>query len=111
MRTQKMREEAVKKERDEHFNDIQSVIPMKQKWREKEKANTPALMTSDDDMDLLDDNESLLVKDGSPPLIGMDVNMVFMLPVEFRVPRRRSLRCVSALRRLCSRSPKSQAST
>jgi hypothetical protein len=29
MRAQKMREEAVKKERDEHFNDIQPVIPTK----------------------------------------------------------------------------------
>jgi hypothetical protein len=30
MRVQKMREEAVKKERDEHFNTILSVILMKQ---------------------------------------------------------------------------------
>jgi hypothetical protein len=46
-----MREEAVKKERDEHFNDIQSVIPMKQEWRVKEKANTPAPTTFNDEMD------------------------------------------------------------
>jgi hypothetical protein len=59
MRAQKMREEAVKKEREreEHFNTIWPVIPMKQERRVKEKASTPALMTSDDDMDLLDDNE------------------------------------------------------
>jgi hypothetical protein len=65
MRVQKMREEAARMERDEHFNDIWPVIPTKQEWRVKEKANTPALTTSDDDMDLLDDDESLLIKDGS----------------------------------------------
>jgi hypothetical protein len=50
----------------------------------KEKANTPAPMTSNDDMDLLDDNESLLIKDGSLPPTDMDINMVFTLPTEFR---------------------------
>jgi hypothetical protein len=59
MRAQKMREEAAKKERDEYFNIIWSVILMKQEWRVKEKVNTPAPTTSDD-------------------------NMVFMLSVEFR---------------------------
>jgi hypothetical protein len=52
------------------------VIPTKQEWRVKEKANTPAPTTSDDHMDLLDDR--------SPPLTIMDINMVFMLSVEFR---------------------------
>jgi hypothetical protein len=56
MRAQKMREDATEKERDEHFNDLRLVILMKQEWRVKEKANTPASMTSDDDMDLLDDD-------------------------------------------------------
>jgi hypothetical protein len=41
-------------------------------------------MTSNDDMDLLDDDESPLIKDRSPPLIDMDINMVFTLPTEFR---------------------------
>jgi hypothetical protein len=79
-----MREEAAEKERDEHFNDIQPVIPMKQEWRVTEKANTSTPMTSDDNMDLLDNNESLLIKYGSPPPIGMDMNTVLMLPAEFR---------------------------
>jgi hypothetical protein len=35
-------------------------------------------------MDLLDDEEAPLIKDGSPLPIGMDINMVFMLPAEFR---------------------------
>jgi hypothetical protein len=84
MRAQKMREETTENERDEHFNDIRPVIPMKQEWRVNEKANTPAPTTSDDDKDLLDNDESLLIKDGSPPPTDMDINMVFMLQTEFR---------------------------
>jgi hypothetical protein len=79
-----LREEAVEKERDEHFNTIQPMFPTKQEWRVKEKTSTPALMTSDDNMDLLDDDESPLIKDMSPPSTGMDINMVFTLPTEFR---------------------------
>jgi hypothetical protein len=44
------------KERDEHFNTIRLMCPKKQEWRVKEKASTPALTASDDDMDLLDDD-------------------------------------------------------
>jgi hypothetical protein len=57
---------------------------MKQEWRVKEKTDVPIPTTSDDDMDLLDDDESPLIKDGSSPPTGMDINMVFMLPAEFR---------------------------
>jgi hypothetical protein len=49
-----------------------------------EKTNTPAPTTFDDDMDLLDDDDASLIKDGSPPLTSMDINMVFTLPAEFR---------------------------
>jgi hypothetical protein len=42
------------------------------------------LIASDDDMELLDDDESLLIKYESPPLIGIDINMVFTLPIKFR---------------------------
>jgi hypothetical protein len=84
MRTQMMREEVAEKEIDEHFNDIRPVILTNQEWRVKKKANTPAPMTSNNDMDLLDDNEALLIKDGSPPPTSMDINMVFTLPVEFK---------------------------
>jgi hypothetical protein len=55
-----------------------------QEWRVKEKAGIPAPTISDDDMDLLDDDESPLIKDGSPPPTGMDINMVFTLPAKFR---------------------------
>jgi hypothetical protein len=79
-----MREEAAENERDEYFNTILSVIPTKQEWRVKEMVDALAPMTSDDDMDLLDDDEAPLIKDGSPPPTGMGINMVFMLSVEFR---------------------------
>jgi hypothetical protein len=75
MRAQKLGEDEAEKERDEHFNSIRPMFPMKQEWRVKEKANTPAPTTSDNDMDLLDDDESPVIKDGSPPPIGMDLNM------------------------------------
>jgi hypothetical protein len=35
-------------------------------------------------MDLLDDDEAPLIKDGSLPPTSMDVNMVFTLQAEFR---------------------------
>jgi hypothetical protein len=57
---------------------------MKQEWRVKEKTSVLALTSSDDDMDLLDGYESPLIKDESPPLDDMDINMVFTLPTEFR---------------------------
>jgi hypothetical protein len=50
----------------------------------KENTNTPAPTTSDDNMDLLDDDEALLIKDGSPPSTSMNINMVFTLQAEFR---------------------------
>jgi hypothetical protein len=84
MRAQKMREEVTEKEIDVHFNIIRLVILTKQEWRVKEKVSVPTPMTSDDDMDLLDDNEALLIKDGSPPPTDMDINMMFTLPAEFR---------------------------
>jgi hypothetical protein len=84
LKAQTLREEAIEKERDNHFNAIRSVIPMKQEWRVKEKIGTLALTTFDDDMYMLDNDESPLIKDGSPPSTGMDINMVFTLPAEFR---------------------------
>jgi hypothetical protein len=50
----------------------------------KEKTSVPTLIAPDDDMNLLDDDESLLIKDRSPPPIGVDINMIFTLPIEFR---------------------------
>jgi hypothetical protein len=84
MRAQKLKEDVAEKESDEHFNTIQPMFPIKQEWRVKEKVDIPASTTSDDNIDLLDDDESLLIKNGSLPPIGMDVNMVFTLPAEFR---------------------------
>jgi hypothetical protein len=84
MRAHKLREEVAEKERDKHFNAIHPIFPVKQEWRVKEKTITPMLTAFDDDMDLLDDDESPLIKDGSPPPIHIDINMVFTLPTEFR---------------------------
>jgi hypothetical protein len=50
----------------------------------KEKADIPAPTISDDDMDLLDDDESSLIKDEYSPPTGMDINMVFTILTEFR---------------------------
>jgi hypothetical protein len=50
----------------------------------KEKADTPVPTTSDDNMDLLYDDEAPLIKDGSPPPTSLDINVVFTLPAEFR---------------------------
>jgi hypothetical protein len=84
LRAQKSREEVAEMERDEHFNTIRPMFPMKQEWRVKEKTRTPTLMASDDDMDLLDDDEAPLIKDGSPPPTGMNINMLFTLLAEFK---------------------------
>jgi hypothetical protein len=56
----------------------------KQEWGVKEKTSTPTLTASDDDMDLLDDDESPVIKDGSPPPTGMNINMVSTLLIEFK---------------------------
>jgi hypothetical protein len=111
LRVEKVREEATEKERDEHFNVTRSVIPMKQEWRVKEKTNAPALMASDDDMELLDDDESALNKGGSPPPTAWTSTWCSRCRLSLGVLRRRSLRCVSALRRSFLRSPRSRPST
>jgi hypothetical protein len=95
MRAQKLREEAAEKERDEHINTIRPVISMKQGWRVKQNTSIPTLMVSDDDIDLLDDDESPLIKDGSPPPIGMDINMVLTLPTEFSSAEEVAQMCLS----------------
>jgi hypothetical protein len=105
-----MREEMDEKERDAHFNDIRPVILTKQEWRVREKANTPTPTTSNNDMDLLDDDEAPLIKDGSPPPTSMDT-WCSHYRSSSGASRRKTLRCVSALRRSYSRSPRSQVST
>jgi hypothetical protein len=83
MRVHKLKEEVTEKERDEHFNAIRHLILTKQEWRVKEKTCISTLTSSNDDMDLLDNDEFPLIKDGSPPPVGMDINMVFTLSIEF----------------------------
>jgi hypothetical protein len=59
-------------------------VPGKARVEGKGEGQNPALAASDDDMDLLDDDECPLIKDGSPPPTDMNINMVFTLPPEFR---------------------------
>jgi hypothetical protein len=51
---------------------------MKQELRVKEKINTPVPTISDND------DEALLIKNGSLPPTSMDTNIVFTLSTEFR---------------------------
>jgi hypothetical protein len=111
LRVQNMREEVTEKERDKYFNIIRLVIPTKQEWRVKEKVNTPAPTTFDDDMDLLDDDEAPLIKDLSPPPTGMDINVVFTLLTEFKCVEEGVAQMCLSPRRPCSRSLKTRAST
>jgi hypothetical protein len=83
----------------------------KQEWRVKEKVDIPAPTTSDDDMDLLADDESSLIKDRSLVLIGMDINMAFTLSAEFRSAEEEIAQMCLGPRRLCLRNPRSQANT
>jgi hypothetical protein len=110
MRAHKLRDGATEKERDEHFNTIQSMFPTKQEWRVKERTNTPALMASNDDMDLLDDDKSSLIKDGSPPPTAMDIDMVFTLPTEFKGVKEEVAQMCLGPKEACSRSLMSRAS-
>jgi hypothetical protein len=50
----------------------------------KEKRSMLTHITSVDDMDLLDEEESPLIKDESPLPTSMDINMVFTLLGEFK---------------------------
>jgi hypothetical protein len=106
MRAQKLKEDVAEKERDEHFNTIWHMFPTNQEWRVKEKADIPAPTTSNDDMDLLDDDESLLIKNGSLPPIGMDINMVFTLPAEFRGAEEEVAQMCLGLKKVVIKKPK-----
>jgi hypothetical protein len=112
IRMQKLREGAAKKERDEHFNNIRLVIPLKQEWRVNEKTNTPVLTASHYHMDLLDDDESPLIK-----RTGLRLQPAWIstwcscCQARSGTSRRRSLRCTLVLRRSCLRSLMSRAST
>jgi hypothetical protein len=91
LRKKKLEEETAEKARDDHFNSFRPMQPPKQEWKPKRKAEdepmpdqkekTEELTESDDETDLLD---SPLIKDGTPPPESMDVNVVCVLPAEFR---------------------------
>ena len=80
---EKLREEKAKKLRDKLFNEWKPMVPVRKEWRVKQ-VNVPDPTPSDDEDDLLDDEGSPMIKNGSPTCDGMDINMVFVLPSEFR---------------------------
>jgi hypothetical protein len=58
--------------------------PNKERVESEGEGQHPCAQISDDDMDLLDDDVALFIKDGSPPPTDMDINMVSTLPAKFR---------------------------
>jgi hypothetical protein len=108
---QKVREEVAEKERDEHFNTIRPVIPIKQEWGVKEKVDVTAPMTSDDDIDLLVMTGLHRSRAGVRHQLAWTSTWCSRYRPNSEVPRRRSLRCFSTPRRSCLRIPNSQAST
>jgi hypothetical protein len=68
------------------------------------------LKASDDNMDQLDDEELAFIKDGSPPLASMDMNMLFTLPVEFKGTDQEIPQLFLCPKKLCLRSLRSRAS-
>ncbi|WVZ82538.1 hypothetical protein U9M48_029792 [Paspalum notatum var. saurae] len=80
----KVREDEAEKARDEWLNEIKPTVPVRKEWRAK-PVKAPAVPAhSDDEDDMLDDEGSPVIKDGSPPHDAMDMNMVFILPSEFQ---------------------------
>jgi hypothetical protein len=74
-------EAQAEKVRDQVFNEIKPMVPIRQEWRVKQVIE-PIVTSSDDEDDILGD--SPILRDGIPPHDNMDINMVFVLPSEFR---------------------------
>jgi hypothetical protein len=55
------------------------VQKMREQRSRRREMSTPVPVTSDDDMVLLDNDESPLIKGRYPPPTGMGINMVFTL--------------------------------
>ena len=81
---QELREARAEKLRDEIFNEIKPMVPVRREWRVK-SVETPVQALDDDEDDLLDYEGSPMIKNDTPPHESMDINMVFTLPSEFRV--------------------------
>lgn len=79
MRAQEIREEQAEKKRDEWFNQAKPMMPAKMTWKEKRIAKEEA--STADDMDIDEISESKTESPGN-----FDINMVFLLPTEFRAP-------------------------
>ena len=84
MRMQELREALAEKMRDELFNEIKPMMPVRKEWRIK-SVEIPVQTPNDDEDDLLDYEGSPMIRDDTPPHEDMDINMVFTLPSEFRI--------------------------
>ena len=114
MRSHEKEEQEAEKQRDKLFNERRPMVPPKQVWRPKQKENvaasalivaTPTLPTEDDATaitsstspitssslrdisesgDMLEDGDDMLDYESTPIHEGMDINMVYYLPAEFR---------------------------
>ena len=83
LRMNKLREDEAEKWRDEWFNEERPMIPVRKEWRAKSVATSSPIL-SDDEEDLLSNDGSPVIKNGSPSPDSMEINMVFTLPSEFR---------------------------
>jgi hypothetical protein len=89
-RLQKMRraELAEKKEEEEHDKWFNQARPMRQTWREKRLAREKGIDSEDsrDNCDLKEDNAIESGDEGRTNTEALNVNMVFVIPAEFRAP-------------------------
>jgi len=114
MRSHEMAEQEAEKQRDNWFNDIRPMVPTKQVWVPKQiqsamvstsvtsapipsKENDATVVTSSaapinsappeqisEPMDTPEEKEDMVDCEPTPVHEGMDINMVFYLPAEFR---------------------------
>ena len=114
LRSQEMAEQEAEKQRDKLFNDTRPMVPTKQVWRPKQKQNTdastlvaatPSPPKEDDATPItsstppetspsieetlspiytLEDEDEIVDYEATPVQEGMNINMVYYLPIEFR---------------------------
>lgn len=82
LRAHELKEKKVEEWRDRRFNELR--LPPRQEWRPKPMEIEKPVVAQDEEGDLKKMSHRLLISNDSPPREYMDVNMVCMLPVEFR---------------------------
>lgn len=114
MRSHKKEQQEAEKQRVKFFNETRPMVPPNQVWKPKQKENvaassliiaTPTPPMKDDmatiisstspitssllgdiseSVDMLEEGDEMLDYESTPVHEGMDINMVYYLPVEFR---------------------------